>query len=89
MQALKISAHIQNGVITLPFEYRHLNLQDVEIIVLGEHLEDNTIPIDANVEKIKRKEQLIAAFEGLKNIKSFQEIEDPVKWQREQRDEWE
>lgn len=57
--------------------------------VLGKHIEDNVMLIDEDEEKRKKKERIIAAFEGLKEIKSFHAIEDAVKWQREQRDEWE
>jgi hypothetical protein len=88
MQAIKIATHIKNGVITLPLEYQHLN-QDVEIIVLGEHLEDNVLHIDEVEEKRKKKDRLFAALNRLHEIKAFREIEDPVKWQKEQRDEWE
>jgi hypothetical protein len=88
MQAIKISTHIQNGVITLPVEYHHLN-QNVEIIVLGEHLEDNITPLNEVDFKRKKKERLFAALNQLHEIQAFREIENPVQWQREQRNEWE
>jgi Tfp pilus assembly protein PilN len=88
MQAIKIATHIKNGVITLPLEYQHLN-QDVEIIVLGEHLEDADSEQQEAIRLAEKKQRFFEALEGLKEIKSFREIEDPVKWQKELRDEWE
>ena len=54
MQAIKITTHIKNGIITLPAEYQYLN-QDVEIIVLGEHLEDVADEQEEATRKLERK----------------------------------
>ncbi len=36
-----------------------------------------------------KKEKLFAAFKKAQEINLFQEIENPVEWQRKLRDEWE
>ncbi len=38
---------------------------------------------------VSRKAKLIAAFEATKGLNMFSDIKDPVKWQKQQRDEWE
>ena len=88
MEALKIQTTIKNGVITLPLKYRHLN-QKAEIIVLAEYLSDTVQKADEDALKLEKKQRFHKALESLKEITAFQEIKDPVKWQREQRDEWE
>ena len=45
--------------------------------------------IEIDALKLGKKQRFHKALENLKEITAFQEIKDPVKWQREQRDEWE
>jgi hypothetical protein len=38
---------------------------------------------------ISQKEELRAAFAKMEGLNMFSKIEDPKKWQKQQRDEWE
>jgi hypothetical protein len=41
------------------------------------------------VTPISQKEQLRAAFAKMEGLNMFSKIDDPTKWQKQQRDEWE
>ena len=60
------------------FLYLLKNLNPKEITVLDEKLSDTPSSLKKDISKL---------FEE-SNISAFQDIDDPVAWQREQRDEW-
>ncbi|MFA9214587.1 MAG: hypothetical protein ACEQSR_12185 [Candidatus Methylacidiphilales bacterium] len=78
MNALEFSTVIEHGQITLPDEYKSLENTLVRIIILSEKEFLKTNP----------KEKLKNAFKDLKNIKSFDKIENAIDWQKKVRDEW-
>lgn len=78
MNALEFSTVIEHGQITLPDECKSLENTLVRIIILSEKQFLKTNP----------KEKLKNAFKDLKNIKSFDKIENAIDWQKKVRDEW-
>lgn len=78
MNALEFSTVIEHGQITLPDEYKSLENTLVRIIILSEKEFLKTNP----------KEKLKNAFKDLKNIKSFDKIDNAIDWQKKLRDEW-
>ena len=72
-----------------------LNIQDSlydSIISLLKHLGKDKVEIVSS-EKISKRNEVslnarIKILLAQTNIKTFKKIKDPVKWQREQRDEW-
>lgn len=85
MQVLEFSTHVQNGIITLPAAYRHLNSK----IKIRLEYEDEQDLMTIKEEKLLKKKLFLEALEGLKEVKSMSDIEDAMAWQRAQRDEWE
>lgn len=79
MNSLEFTAKIEHGVIHLPKEF-----EDYENAVARV-----TVTLETPEDKKAKKEQLFAALEKLAEANPFAEIEDPVKWQRKLRDEWE
>jgi hypothetical protein len=78
MNALEFSTKVEHGQITLPEEYKSLNNTTVRIIILSESV----------IVKNNSKEQLKSIFNDLKNITSFNNIENVIDWQKSVRDEW-
>lgn len=78
MNSLEFTAKIEHGVIHLPKEF-----EDYEDAVA--HV---VITLETPDEKKAKKEKLFAAFKKAQKAKLFQDIENPVEWQRKLRDEW-
>ncbi len=78
MNALEFSTKVEHGQITLPEEYKSLDNTLVRIIILSEGV----------IIKNNSKEQLKSIFNDLKNITSFNNIENVIEWQKSVRDEW-
>ncbi len=74
---MELTTKISNGVIKLPKKYKHLNNKTVTIMIREEGNKGTQI------EKMK------AALDEIIKRDVFKGIEDPVKWQRELRNEWE
>ena len=74
---MELTAKINNGVIRLPKKYKHLNNRTVKISISEEENEG------------KQKEKMKTALEEIIKRDVFKRISDPVKWQRELRNEWE
>ena len=74
---MELTAKINNGVIRLPKKYKHLNNRTVKISIQEEK--------NAGTQKEKMK----TALEEIIKRDVFKRISDPVKWQRELRNEWE
>lgn len=78
MNSLEFTTKIEHGVIHLPKEF-----EEYENVVA--HV---TVTLETPEDKKARKDRLFAAFKKAQEANLFAEIEDPVKWQRELRDEW-
>ena len=78
MNSLEFTAKIEHGVIHVPKEF-----EDYENAVA--HV---SITLETPQEKKTKKENLLKAFKKAQKAKLFAEIENPVEWQRELRNEW-
>lgn len=78
MNSLEFTTKIEHGVIHLPKEF-----EEYENVVA--HV---TVTLETPEDKKARKDRLFAAFKKAQEANLFAEIEDPVKWQKELRDEW-
>ena len=75
---LNIQDNLYGPIISL---LEHLGKDKVEIVSsekISETSENSEYSLNAEIKKILSQ----------KNIKPFKKIKDPVKWQREQRNEW-
>lgn len=79
MQALELQASVKDGILQIPELPTPLADGDVKLIVLYEE------PSGRNYDP----EKLKAALLKVQEMNPFRNIEDPVEWQRKQRDEWE
>jgi hypothetical protein len=79
MNSLEFTTKIKQGVINLPKEYKEYKDSIARVVVTVETPE----------EKAAKKEKLFAVFKKIQDANIFQDIQDPVKWQRKLRDEWE
>ena len=79
MYAIEFSTKPQKGIIEIPEKYRDIIKGVVHIIILkkddSNHIIENKKVIKSLLHQIQRN-----------NI--FEEIKDPVKWQKEIRSEW-
>lgn len=73
MNSLEFTAKIEHGVIHLPKEF--------------EDYENAVARVTVTLEKAK-KANLLKAFKKAQKANLFAEIENPVEWQRELRNEW-
>lgn len=78
MNSLEFTTRIEHGVIHLPKEFEDYENSVAHVVVT----------IEAPEKWQEKKERLIAAFRKAQQAKLFQDIEDPVAWQRELRNEW-
>lgn len=78
MYAVEFETYSKNGIIKIPSEYNDLANTKLKVIVLKEH--QFSLP---NKEKIKMM------FDKIKEKNVFHKIDDPIKWQKELRSEWE
>lgn len=77
-EAVEFTAKVKDGVIKLPERYKALANAFVKIILLKKE------------QKLRsNKKEVIESLTKVQGKGIFSTIEDPVKWQREQRDEWE
>ncbi len=78
MNSLEFTTKIEHGVIHLPKEFEDYEDASVHVTVTLETPEDTKA----------KKERLFAAFKKAQEAGLFAEIENPVEWQRELRNEW-
>jgi hypothetical protein len=80
MNALEFSSKIEHGTIKIPkmYEDEYENAY-ARVIVLVEKPDDFLI----------RKNNMRLAFQKMKNVNMFEQIENPVEWQKQLRNEWE
>ena len=79
MNALEFSTKIEHGLIHLPKQFQEYDNSHVRIIVL---IEKPTI-------NLSKKEQLLITFKKMQQNRLFENIENPVNWQKQLRNEWE
>lgn len=78
MSSVEFTTKIEHGVIHLPKEF-----EDYEDKVA--HV---TVTLETPEDKKAKKDRLFAAFKKAQEVGLFSEIENPVEWQRELRNEW-
>ena len=78
MNALEFSTQIEQGMIRLPKQFEKYQNAFVRIIVLVEPEPPRT-----------QRERLLRVFEKMQHLKMFENIENPLIWQKKLRDEWE
>lgn len=80
MEGIRLNQTVNNHDIVIPFDtVRLLNHQEVDIIIL---------PKKTSTALNSQKSTLAAVFERNKNVTPFQEINDPIAWQENLRNEW-
>ncbi len=79
MNALEFSTKIEHGLIHLPKQFQEYDNSHVRIIVL----------IEKPAINLSKKEKLLITFKKMQQNRLFESIENPVKWQKQLRDEWE
>ncbi|MGI8669687.1 MAG: hypothetical protein ACR2J3_07540 [Aridibacter sp.] len=78
MSSVEFTTKIEHGVIHLPKEF-----EDYE-----DKIAHVTVTLETPEDKKAKKERLFAAFKKAQEVGLFSEIENPVEWQRELRNEW-
>ncbi len=78
MSSVEFTTKIERGVIHLPKEFEDYDDAVAHVTVTLETPEDLKA----------KKDRLFAAFKKAQEAGLFAEIEDPVEWQRELRNEW-
>ena len=76
MQAIEINTLVKNGMLKIPF---HGNGNSVKVIIMWDNKDENNYDFKG----------LMLLINELKKIKAFDKISNPVKWQKEIRNEWE
>lgn len=79
MKTKEFKARIKNGVIRIPKKYSEFENAEVKITLVDEN---------DNLDKEKRKKERIELMKKIQEVNPFKKIEDPVKWQRELRNDW-
>ena len=80
MRAIEFTAKITNGIIQIPEKYKKMADQLARIIILTDEIESDKTSQD--------KEAIQSVLNKLRSKKVFQEVKDPISWQRSIRDEW-
>ncbi len=78
MNSLEFTTKIEQGVIHLPKEYEEYQNSVARVVITLETPED----------KATKKEKLFAVFKKMQKADVFRDIENPVEWQRNLRNEW-
>lgn len=77
MHTIEFSGTIKKGQIILPKKFSILENQLVKVTLVVEN--------DKNI----KKKNLLKVFDKMKTTKMFSNIENPVLWQKQIRDDWE
>jgi len=80
MKAFEFKTKPENGIIKIPPEYRNYANSIIRVIMLTN---------EDDFEYTSKKEQLKSLFNQLQAKDIFRKIDDPVKWQKDLRNEWE
>lgn len=80
MNALEFSSKIEHGTIRIPKKYEdEYENAYARVIMLVEKPNDFLV----------RKNKMRLALQKMKDVKMFEQIENPVEWQKQLRNEWE
>ena len=77
MNTIEFSGTIKKGQIILPKQFSTLENRLVKVTLVVEN--------DKNI----NKKNLLKVFDKMKTTKMFSNIENPILWQKQIRDEWE
>ncbi|MCH8318592.1 MAG: hypothetical protein IIA88_08860 [Bacteroidetes bacterium] len=80
MKAIEFDTTAKNGIIKIPPEFSDFANSKIRIIILTK---------EENIEHKSKKEKLKSLFKQLEKKDIFRKIHDPVKWQKDLRNEWE
>lgn len=83
MWAVEFETHATGGIIQVPEEYKKIAEGDLKIIILKS--EKNHNQPTGHQQKISNMKKLLKQIND-RNI--FKSINDPLKWQKNIRDEW-
>jgi hypothetical protein len=79
MNPLEFTTKIERGVIHLPKEYEEYDNSVAHVVITVETPEN----------KSSKKENLLAVLKKIQKTSVFQDIENPLDWQKNIRNEWE
>ena len=80
MNALEFSSKIEHGAIRIPQKYEDEYENAYARVIMLVEKPDNFLV---------RKNKMRLAFQKMKDLKMFEQIENPVEWQKQLRNEWE
>lgn len=81
MNSVEFTTKIEHGVIRLPKEFADYENSVARVVI--------TLDAPDEEREIKeKKDKLFVAFKKAQEANLFQDIENPVEWQRKLRDEW-
>jgi hypothetical protein len=78
MNAVEFSGKIEKGLIKVPDEYQNID-KEVRVIMLFDDAET----------KVSKREMFRDVIADMKKVKMFENIDDPLLWQKTIRNEWE
>jgi hypothetical protein len=78
MNSLEFTTKIEHGVIHLPKEFEGYENTVAHVV----------ITLETPEEKKAKKDKLFAVLKKMQKAKLFRDIENPVEWQKELRNEW-
>ncbi|MEM1215679.1 MAG: hypothetical protein AAGJ82_08345 [Bacteroidota bacterium] len=80
LPSIAFTTIVENGTIKLPNGYDNLDKQQVKVIV---SVAQN------NQDAHAQSKRLLNIFEQMERVAMFSDIQDPLGWQKQLRDEWE
>jgi hypothetical protein len=78
MNAVEFSGKIEKGLIKVPDEYQNID-KEVRVIMLFDDAE----------KKVSKRDMFRDVIADMKKVKMFENIDDPLLWQKTIRNEWE
>lgn len=79
MRAIEFDANIEDGAVKIPQEYSLPENHRVRIILLTKDGTDELIDVQSKMKAI---------IDEMSDRDVFDKIDDPVEWQKQQREEW-
>jgi len=80
MKTIEFETQAENGIIKIPPQFSDFDNSKIRIIILTK---------EEDVEYKSKKQKLKSLFKQLEKKDIFRKINDPVKWQKDLRNEWE
>ena len=78
MNAVEFSGKIEKGLIKVPDEYQNID-KEVRVIMLFDDAE----------KKVSKRDMFRDVIADMKKVKMFENIDNPLLWQKTIRNEWE